>query len=710
MNDEIIPELSSKLGIQETKIRTVILLLNEGATIPFIARYRKEATGGLNEEEIRSIEATWKSELNLYERKMTVIKLIDEKGLLTDELKMHILNAKKQVEVEDIYLPFKEKKITKATEAIKMGLKPLANKILEFPIKGSFEELCSSFKMSEEDALVNAGFIIAEKFSEDAYIRGWIRNYFLTNAIIKTKLKKDALDEKKTFENYYDYNESLSTIKHYRLLAINRAEKQKIISVHLEVDNELILACLGASVIKDNRSFVKEYVLECLKDALKRLIIPSITREVRGEKTSESETLAINNFKTNLEHLLLTRPLKAKRVLGFDPAFRTGCKLAVLDYDGTFLEKSVIYPHEPKNEKAQAKETLLNLIAKYKIDIIAIGNGTASRESETFVAEAIKGTNAQYIIVSEAGASVYSASPLAKSEFPDLNVEERSAISIGRRIQDPLSELVKIDPKSIGIGEYQHDVNQTLLSEALDWTTSKVVNKVGVSLNTAGASILTFVSGLSKKVINEILSFRLNKGLKTREDLKNVKGMSEKTYEQCIGFLRLPNSQNLLDQTGIHPESYSLTEAFLKKLNLKIEDLWTEEFKKRLRDIDLSIYVSDLKTDEWTLSDIREELLHPGLDPRENLEMPLLRKDILKIEDLKKGMHLEGTVRSVLSFGAFVDIGLHDNGLIHISKMSEDFVKDPNDILKVGDVINVLVDDVNLEKQRVSLSLLKTWL
>ncbi len=707
MNEIVIEELSSELNIKINQIKAVLTLLEEGSTIPFIARYRKEATGALDENQITKIEEKYRYYNNLMERKETVIRLIDEKGMLTYEIKKNILNCTKLVEVEDIYLPYKEKKKTKATEAIKMGLEPLAKAIMAFPTKGSLESLCDIVPNVEKDvALENAKYIISEWVSDNAYYRKFVRNYIWNNASIVSKIKKNAVDEKKTYEIYYDFTEKVKYIKPYRVLAINRAEKENVISVKLDYDNDYIFNSLSNKIIKNKESFVVDYVNNAIKDALKRLIYPSIERDVRSELTEKSEDNAIEVFKDNLENLLMTRPVKGYRVLGFDPAFRTGCKLACLDEKGNVLHKDVIYPHEPKNEKEASRIKLLNLIKTYNINLIAIGNGTASRESEEFVANTIKDLkDVYYTIVSEAGASVYSASKEAQREFPDYEVQERSAVSIGRRVIDPLSELVKIDPKSIGVGEYQHDVNSKKLTESLDNTVSKVVNEVGVNINTASNFILKYVSGLTATVINKIQKFKEKKEFTSREEIKKL--TTDKVYEQCVGFLRINNSINPLDNTGIHPESYELTSKLLKLLNLDIKDIKTEEFKHKLENIDLEKLTKELNSDIYTVTDIIKELKNPGLDPRSEAPETILRSDILTIDDLSIGMELKGTVRNVASFGAFVDIGLHDDGLLHISKMSKNFVKDPKDIVSVGDILTVYISDIDKNKGKVQLSLIK---
>lgn len=715
--EEVIKYLESSLGLKETQIKEVLALLAEGATIPFIARYRKEKTGNLNEDQIRAIEEQYKYQENLLTRKEDVIRLIDEKGLLTPEIKDSVMKCTKLTEVEDIYRPYKEKKKTKASEAIKNGLEPLAKMIMAFPTTGSLEDMAEKFinenVKDTASALEGAGYIIAEWVSDNAAYRKWIRFNVYNNSMIVSKQKKNAEDPTKLYEMYYDFQDRVKYIKHYRVLALNRGESEKILSVSIDMNIDEIQAYLESKLIKNKESFVTELVKSSIKDSLKRLILPSIEREIRSELTEKSETLAIETFGVNLEHLLLTRPIKGMTVLGFDPGYVNGCKLAVVDQNGTYLDSTVIKPflNGANQEKyiAQSKIIVKNLIEKYKVDIISIGNGTASRESEKFCAEMIKeyNLNCKYIITSEAGASIYSASKLAIEEFPDLAVEKRSAVSIGRRLQDPLSELVKIDPKSIGVGEYQHDVNQRQLTEALDFTTSKVVNAVGVNINTASKSILKYVSGLTKSVIENIYKYKENKKITSREEIKKIKGMTDKVYEQSIGFLRIPDGINPLDKTGIHPESYEVTNKLLTKLGLDIKDINTENFKDTLDKQDVNKLSAELNTDIYTLQDIIKELKSPGLDPRDELEAPVLKSDVLHIEDLKTGMELQGTVRNVASFGAFVDIGLHDDGLIHISKMSKSFVKNPNDIVHVGDIITCYVDSIDLQKQKVQLSLIK---
>ncbi len=699
--------LAKNLGIKVSQVEAVLNLLSEGATIPFIARYRKEATGSLDEEQIRSIEKEYTYLENLLKRKEDVIRLIEEKDLMTDELRASILACEKLSDVEDLYRPFKEKKKTKASEAIKMGLEPLAKKMMSFPVNGTMEKLASGFECGVEKAIEGAKYIIAEWISDNAYYRKFIKKEIWNNGTIVSKVKKNAVDEKKVYQMYYDFEEKIKYAKHYRILAMNRGEEEKVLSVSLDFDKEKILEYLKSKIIKNQDSFVVSEVESAIEDALKRLIYPSVEREIRADLTEMAEKKAILTFQDNLEHLLMIKPVKDKVVLGFDPAFRTGCKLAVLNPYGNVLEIATIYPHEPKNEKEKSKEILTSLIQKYGVQIIAIGNGTASRESEAFVADSIKGTGVLYNLVSEAGASVYSASPLAIKEFPDLTVEKRSAISIGRRVQDPLSELVKIDPKSIGVGEYQHDVNQKELSEALGFTVSKIVNEIGVNINTASASILSYISGLTKKTIDSILKFREKKTFTSREEVKKLAGFTDKVYEQSIGFLRVIDGENLLDRTRIHPESYELARKVLLSLQLDLKNLGTQEFNEALSKANASKLAKELDADVYTIEDILEELKHPGQDYRDKLDDIVLKSDVLTIHDLKEGMELKGTVRNVTSFGAFIDIGLHDDGLVHISKMSKNFVKNPNDILSVGDIVTVYVCGIDLEKEKVQLSLIK---
>lgn len=714
MNLDIISEIGKELNIKNNQIESVLKLLKEGNTVPFIARYRKEITGAIDEEQIRKINDVYEYEVNLFKRKEDVIRLIDEKGLMTEELKNKILSASKLVEVEDLYRPYKEKKKTKATEAIKNGLEPLAKQIMSFPISGSLESLASEYcndkVKTTDEALEGAGYIIAEWISDNASYRTFIRNYTYNNGKIVSKLKKNAMDEKKTYEMYYSYEELVKFIKPHRILAINRGEKEDILSVNTVIDDIKIKEYLENKIIKNKESFVTSLVINSIDDAYKRLIKPSIQREIRSDLTEKAEEKAIENFSDNLEHLLLTPPIKGKIVMGFDPAFRTGCKLAILDETGKVKDIEVIYLHEPVNKYEESKNKMLNLIEKYNVDIIAIGNGTASRESELFVSKVIKESNknVEYIIVSEAGASVYSASKLAIKEFPDLTVEKRSAISIGRRLQDPLAELVKIDPKSIGVGLYQHDVKEKSLSKSLDFVVSTAVNQVGVNVNTASISLLQYVSGLTKTYIDKLLNYRNKNGkISSREELKKNKIFSDKVYEQAIGFLRINDGTNILDKTDIHPESYNITLKLLEKIDLKLEDIGSEKLVKKLENININDLITELNTDIYTLKDIIESLKKPNRDPRDEMPKPLLKSDVLDIKDLKKGMQLEGTVRNVVDFGVFVDIGLHNDGLIHISKMSKGYIRHPSEILSVGDIIACYVEEINIDKEKVNLTLIK---
>lgn len=712
MNEKIIKNIASDLNVKDSQVASALKLLSEGATIPFIARYRKEVTGALDEEQLRKINEVYAYEVNLLERKESVIKLIDEKGLLTDELKEKILNAEKLVEVEDLYRPFKEKKKTKATDAINNGLEPLAKMIMSFPTKGDITSLTSKFINDKvktvEEAVTGASYIIAEYISDNAYYRKWLRNFIFKNGFIISKKKKDAEDEKKVYEMYYDFKEEVSKIKSYRVLAINRAEKEKIVTVSIDIDEAKVLSFFEEKIIKNKESFAVDIVKNAIKDSYKRLIFPSVEREIRAALSEKAEDVAIKNFSENLENLLLTPPIKDKMVLGFDPAYRTGCKLAVLNPVGKVLKIEKIYPHPPVNKYEEAKAKTIDLINKYNIDIVAIGNGTASRESEKFISDVIKSIDRKvdYIIVSEAGASVYSASPLAIKEFPDLVVEERSAISIGRRLQDALSELVKITPESIGVGLYQHDVNAKKLSSSLDFVVTSAVNEVGVNINTASPSLLKYISGLTKTYIDKIIKYREEKGkILSREEVLKNKLLSEKVYEQAIGFMRVEGGSNIFDTTDIHPESYDIAKKVMEILNINADEIG--KCSDKLKDINAKNLASKLGTDEYTIDTILKSFAKSHRDPRDEMEKPILKSDILEIKDLKINDKLEGTVRNVVDFGAFVDIGLHNDGLIHISKMSKNYIKHPSEVLKVGDIISVYVIGIDKEKEKVQLSLFK---
>jgi len=712
MNEEIIKKIATDNNIKEHQIKSVLKLLEEGNTIPFIARYRKEATGSLDEEQIRIVSEHYEYGLNLLKRKEDVIRLIDEKNLLTDELKTEILACTKLVEVEDLYRPFKEKKKTKATEAIANGLEPLANYIMSYrsDINQLSREFLSDKVKTIEEAIEGAKYIIAENISDNAKYRKWIRIETYKKSMLSTKKKKNAIDESKIYEMYYEYSEAIKYIKPHRILAINRGEKENILNVSIEFDQNKIEEFLFEKVIKKQIEPCVTYIKEAIKDSLKRLILPSIEREIRSDLTLKAEEVAIENFGKNLESLLLQPPMKEKMVLGLDPAYRTGCKLAVVDKTGKMIYITVIYPHEPKNLYEEAKQKTLDIIEKYNIDIIAIGNGTASRESEAFAADVITSCKRKvnYIIVNEAGASVYSASKLAIKEFPDLHVEERSAISIARRLQDPLSELVKIEPKSIGVGMYQHDVTPQKLDSTLNFVVEKAVNTVGVNMNTASSELLTYVSGLNKKSIEKLINYRETKGkINSREELQKNKVLTDKAFEQSIGFMRILDGINILDKTSIHPESYSVTNKLLQELSLELEEIGTDIFNAKLDNIDIENISKKLNTDIYTLEDIIKCLKAPGRDPRDDMPKPLLKSDILKLEDLRVGMHLQGTVRNVVDFGAFIDIGIKNDGLVHISEITDKYIKHPSEILSVGDIVDCYVLEVFKEKSKVALTLLK---
>ena len=715
MNELIIKEIAKDLNISEKQVLTVLSLLEEGNTIPFIARYRKEATGALDEEAIRKIGEVYEYQVNLLKRKEDVIRLIDEKGMLTEELKNSIMNCSKLVEVEDLYRPYKEKKKTKATEAIALGLEPLAKIMMSFPLNGTLEDIAKKFVKEElpvDKCIEGAKYIIAEWISDNASYRKWIRSYFYKNGIIISTLKKNAEDPNKTYEMYYDYNEPVKWIKPHRVLALNRGEKEKILTVNIEVNKDEILSYLEKKLIKNDKSFVVESIKEAIEDSYKRLIAPSIEREIRSDLTEKGEEAAIDNFGKNLEALLLTPPMKEKVVLAFDPGYVNGCKLAVVDKNGKYLDSTVIKPFLNSNTEERiklSKEVVVQLVKRHNVDIIAIGNGTASRESEKFCAEMIKEYNlsCKYVIVSEAGASIYSASPLAIEEFPDLEVEKRSAVSIGRRFQDPLAELVKIPPDGIGVGLYQHDVSQKKLSESLDFVVEKCVNSVGVNINTASPSLLKYVSGITKKAIDKIIEYRNDKGkITSREEIKKKKLLSDKVYEQAIGFLRITDGDNVLDSTAIHPESYDLAQKILNDLGSNKNDIGTKELIEKLTDINLNEYTEKYNTDMYTLEDVIASLKKPNLDPRDEMPQPLLKSDVLDIKDLSIGMKLQGTVRNVVDFGVFIDIGLHNDGLAHISKLTTKYIKHPNEVVSVGDIVDCYVEDISLEKGKVSLRLI----
>lgn len=705
MNNLLVENVSKELDLNIKDVEATLNLLSEGNTVPFIARYRKEATHGLDETQIRAISEKYEYACNLQKKKDDYIRLIDEKGLLTEELRQNILVCTKLVELEDIYRPFKEKKKTKATDAINNGLEPLAKMIMSFPTNGTLEQMALKFINDKvktcEEAITGAKYIIAEWISDNAYYRKYTRNFIFNSGAIVTKIKKDATDENKTYEMYYNFKEELKKAKAYRTLAINRAEKEGVINVSFEYDKTKLLDYLYSKIIKNDKSFVVEEVKNAINDAYKRLIYPSIEREIRSLLTEQAEEVAIKNFSENLHNLLMQPPIKEKVVLALDPAYRTGCKLAVLDKNGKVLDIAVIYPHEPVNKKAEAAKIVIELINKYDVDIIAIGNGTASRESEAFIADIIKTIpkKVEYILVSEAGASVYSASKLAISEFPDYHVEQRSAVSIGRRLQDPLAELVKIDPESIGVGLYQHDVSNKNLKESLDFVVLSCVNNVGVDVNTASVSLFKYVSGITAKMAEKLISYREKvKKIKSREELKKI--LTPKVYEQSIGFLRINDGDNLLDETFIHPESYNIAMQILDNYGLNLKDIGTDKVNN------IKVIAKDYNTDEYTLKDIIDALKKPKRDPRDELEKPILKSDITHIEDLHVGDKLQGTVRNVVDFGAFIDIGIKNDGLVHISKICKDFIKHPSEVLSIGDIVDVYVEKIDLEKNKVSLTML----
>ncbi len=720
INNNMIEQVSKTENISVKNVKAVLELLAEGSTIPFIARYRKEVTGGLDEDKIRNISKNYEYAVKLESRKEDVIRLIDEKGLLTKDLAESIKKATKLTDVEDIYLPFKEKKETKATPAIKAGLEPLAKQIKAGSNK-SIKELAKSFITdgfdTVEKVLEGASYIIQENYSEDSYIRKSIRYGMSNYGNINSKLKKNAIDEGHTFKIYYEYSSQIRSIKSHNVLALNRGEKLKILTVTVDYDVQNSVDFLKDKVIKNKSSEYKCFLEEALKGSLSRLVFPSVKREIRKELTAKAEESAINLFSVNLENLLLQPPIKSKSVLGVDPAYRTGCKLCALDGTGKVLGIDVIYPHQknpnekvPASRVTDAKKKLKNIIASNKIEIVAIGNGTASRETEVFVAEVIKEfkLNIPYLIVNEAGASVYSASKVAQEEFPDFSVEERSAASIGRRLQDPLSELVKIDPQSIGVGQYQHDVTQSKLKDSLDFTVSKAVNSVGVDLNTASHSILQYISGINKTIAKNIVSYRNDNGVfKSRKELKKVPKLGPKAFEQAAGFLRINDGLNLLDSTSIHPESYKLAEGILKDYDIAISELGKSTAVDKVDKLSITDLVAKYSSDKYTIEDIINSFKQPKRDPRDSVAKPELRFDVLKLDDLKVGMELSGTVRNVVDFGAFVDIGLKNDGLVHISKLSTSFVSHPSTVVSVGDIVKVYVSEIDTQRNKVQLSMVK---
>lgn len=711
MDNSLIETIVSKYQFSEKQIKAVLKLLKENNTVPFIARYRKEATGGLDEVEIKQINDEYNYMLNLQKRKEEVIHNIDQQGLLTSDLKQDILTQTKLQRVEDLYRPYKQKKKTRATEAKRKGLEDLADWFSQSKLDTKIEDKAQLFLNDEvttiEDAIEGAKDIIAERISDNPQYRSKILKDVFNQGLIVSSKKKKAEDEKQTFSMYYDYNEPIKRIANHRVLAMNRGEKEKVLSIKIDFDTTRIQREIANVEIKTQNE-ATPFIKEAIQDSLKRLILPSIEREIRGDLTQNAEFHAIDVFSENLRNLLLQPPMKGKQILGVDPAFRTGCKLAVVNPFGTFIAKGVIYPHPPISKVEEAEKELVKVISDYNIELLAIGNGTASRETEQFVAKVIKKyqLQAQFIIVNEAGASVYSASEIARQEFPDFQVEERSAVSIGRRVQDPLSELVKIDPKSIGVGQYQHDVNQKDLSSALTFVVETAVNQVGVDVNTASKSLLQYVSGLTSTIAQNIIDYREENGpIKHHKEISSIKRLGAKTFEQSIGFLRIVDGEEPLDNTAIHPESYDVAYRMLHQLDLTAQDIGSVKLKNTLSNVNISTLVSQLNIGEPTLKDIIQSLIAPNRDPRDEFETPILKSDVLSIEDLSKGMKLNGTVRNVVDFGAFVDIGVKQDGLVHISKLSKKFVKNPMDMISVGDIVEVWILDIDENKGKVSLTM-----
>lgn len=713
--DKIAGVIAQELGVKEFQVQNTIKLIDDGNTIPFIARYRKEATGGLSDEVLRNLNDRLTYLRNLNKRKEEISKSIEEQGKMTDELKIQIENAITLSEVEDIYRPYKQKKRTRASIAKEKGLEPLATIIYLQTDKRPVLEIAKEFineekgVNNEEEALAGAKDIIAENISDVAEYRKRIKQMCYREGLIKTKATND--EDKSSYEMYYDFSEKINRIPSHRILAINRGEKEDFLKVKLEKPEDTIINYIENDIIKGNTEFT-DILKETINDSFKRLIEPSIDREIRSDLTEKAEEQAIKVFGKNAKQLLLGSPIKGQTVMGFDPAYRTGCKIAVIDETGKVLDTATIYPTAPQNDVENSKKTLLDLIKKDNINIIAIGNGTASRESEQFVSDVIKeaSKDVNYAIVSEAGASVYSASKLATEEYPDINVSIRGAISIARRLQDPLAELVKIDPKSIGVGQYQHDVNQKRLSESLSGVVEDSVNSVGVDVNTATPSLLTYVSGLNNSISKNIVKYRDENGkFKNRKELLKVAKLGKSAYEQCAGFIRIYDGDNPLEVTAVHPESYEIAENLLKEIGCKKQDLRDKEglkiIKEKLANINIKETSKKLNTSEITLKDIIEELSKPGRDPREDMPKQILRSDVLKFEDLKEGMVLNGTVRNVIDFGAFVDIGVKHDGLVHISEMSNNYVKNPSEIVSVGDIVKVKVIGIDNEKQKVKLSM-----
>ncbi|HAR5721488.1 TPA: RNA-binding transcriptional accessory protein [Staphylococcus pseudintermedius] len=712
MTNHFVQAIHNQYQYPVKHIEAVLKLLEEKNTVPFIARYRKEVTGGLDEVEIKQIADEYHYMEQLQKRKDEVIHSIEQQGLLTDELRRDIQQQTKLQRVEDLYRPYKQKKKTRATEAKRKGIEPLAEWIYRQKLDADLGEKAQTFLTDEvtsvEEAIQGAQDIIAEKIADHPQYRKQILKLTQKEGLMTALKKKKAEDEKAVFEMYYDYQEPLRQVANHRILAMIRGENEKILQVKIEMDKAILAQNIKKQEVKGHNE-LSTIVGEAIDDAMKRLIFPSIEREIRTDLTERAEAQAITLFSENLKNLLLQPPLKGKQILGVDPAFRTGCKLAVINPYGTFIEKSVMYPHPPVSKVAEAEKVFLKMVKDFDINLIAIGNGTASRETEQFVARMIQdhALDVQYIIVNEAGASVYSASEIARTEFPDFQVEERSAVSIGRRVQDPLSELVKIDPKSIGVGQYQHDVNQKALDAALDFVVETAVNQVGVDVNTASSTLLQHVSGLSRQIADNIVLYREENGAITHHrQLNKVKRLGAKTFEQSIGFLRIVNGKEPLDNTAIHPESYDATYQLLESLELKITDIGTSVLAKVLSTLDIASYARKLNIGVPTLEDIVKSLIAPNRDPRDDYETPELKSDVLSIEDLSKGMKLNGTVRNVVDFGAFVDIGIKQDGLVHISKLAKKFIKHPMDIVNVGDIVEVWIENIDENKGKVALTMI----
>ncbi len=733
INEQLLKKIEVEQKVKVNQIQAVLKLIEEGGTVPFIARYRKEVTGGLDEDQIRAIYTEWEYGQKLAERKEDIMRLIEEKGKLTEELKKEIIQTNKLSELEDIYRPFKEKKKTRATDAKQKGLEPLAHYLLSFPVEGDVLSEAQKYVTTEvteemeknnlvvkdvKEALQGAKDIIAEIVSDEPKFRRWIRSFFERRSDLTSTVKDAALDEKKVYEMYYGYHEPISTIKTklHRILAINRGESEKVLKVSIDEDVEHVLRFLQRQIITNEDSISVPYVKDAIEDGYRRLIKSSIEREIRADLKDKAEDQSIKVFAENLKRYLLTPPMKGKVVLGVDPAYRTGCKLAVVDATGKVLDKGVIFPNQKSIKETVSDERtaasikiILDFINKYHVEVVAIGNGTASRETESFIAETLKMAKHEvyYIIVNEAGASIYSASKIAQEEFPDYHVEERSAVSIARRLQDPLSELVKIDPKSIGVGQYQYDVTQSKLNDSLDFVVETAVNSVGVNINSASVPLLQRVAGLNAKTAQAIVDYRDENGkFKNRAEI-NIKGVGPKTMEQAIGFLRIPDGNEKLDMTSIHPESYEKANQILEKLGFSKDDIGSPELVEAINKCDRKALMSGLEIGEYTFNDILDAFIAPMRDPREKFDKPLLRNDVLHLEDLKPGMELQGTVRNVVDFGAFVDCGVKEDGLVHLSRMSKKFIKHPLDKVSVGQIVKVWVVSVDVAKSRIELTMIE---